>query len=383
MIDTQPTPNHTNQHNHIFHPHKSKKKKGGKFKKVLFIGLITSPFILFFLTMMMILIMAMVIFLDIDDDGTTLSEYGALEIPEEFIPIYQEVAEEYEIDWILLAAIHRVETNFSTIEPMISPVGAIGHFQFMPCTVVGWSYPACQDSDLGEADIPYADLISPVVIAEYGGYGVDGNGDGIVDMFDIYDATYTAGNYLSSHLNGRDDEEALRNAIYAYNHADWYVDDVLYYYSLYADGFDGANVVVEIFGDKAWIVPFTKNITSEFGVRVDPFTGVPNEHNGIDIAKEGILGRPVVAFTDGEIIYSQYNQGGYGYLVIIQHENNMKTYYAHLNKQGLPVGTKVKAGQVIGSVGSTGRSTGAHLHFEIRINDVPVNPMPYLSEFLN
>lgn len=69
-------------------------------------------------------------------------------------------------------------------------------------------------------------------------------------------------------------------------------------------------------------------------------------------------------------------------MVIIQHENNMKTYYAHLQKQGISKGTKVRAGQVIGYMGSTGRSTGVHLHFEIRINDQPVNPRPYLKEWI-
>lgn len=74
--------------------------------------------------------------------------------------------------WNLLAAHHRVETRFSTIEPMISPVGATGHMQFMPCTWVGWSHPTC--SGLGKGDISQSELTSSAAIARYGGYGVDG-----------------------------------------------------------------------------------------------------------------------------------------------------------------------------------------------------------------
>lgn len=76
--------------------------------------------------------------LDIQDRhiGTT--------IPEEYIPIYQEAGEAYGVPWTLLAAHHRIETRFSTMDPLLSPVGAEGHMQFMPCTFVGWSYPGCK-----------------------------------------------------------------------------------------------------------------------------------------------------------------------------------------------------------------------------------------------
>ncbi|MFD2658460.1 MULTISPECIES: peptidoglycan DD-metalloendopeptidase family protein [Gracilibacillus] len=356
-------------------------KKAGKIKKYLLIGgIVLSPFFLFICIGVFIIIMGMVVVLEVDDE-TSLSEYGAEEIPAEYIPIYQEAGEEFGVDWLILASIHRIETHFSTLDPMVSPVGAIGHTQFMPCTWIGWGYPACQSSSLGNANIPDSALTSPSLIAQYGGYGVDGNGNGKADPFEIEDSIYATAKYISANMNG-EGEEALKSAIFAYNNADWYVEEVLHYYSLYADGYDGVEVVAEIKGDKAWVVPFTKNITSSFGTRTDPVDGTTKQHNGIDIAAGGVHGKPVVAYADGEVVYSQFNSGGYGYLVIIQHENNVKTYYGHLQRQGIPVGTKVKAGQVIGNVGSTGKSTGSHLHFEVRVNDNPVNPLPYLSDFL-
>ena len=98
------------------------------------------------------------------------------EVPSEFMPIYKAAETEYGVPWYLLAAHHRVETIFSTMDPMISPVGAEGHMQFMPCTFVGWAHPSCEG--LGEGDIPEDEKTDPAVIKKYGGYGVDANGDG-------------------------------------------------------------------------------------------------------------------------------------------------------------------------------------------------------------
>ncbi|MDN4492458.1 lytic transglycosylase domain-containing protein [Ureibacillus aquaedulcis] len=151
-----------------------------------------------------------------------------LQIPEEYIPVYISAAKAYHIPWTLLAAHHRVETRFSTMKSLVSPVGAEGHMQFMPCTFVGWSHPTC--SDLGEGDIPEAEKTNPEVIKKYGGYGVDANGDGVADPFDIEDAIFSAANYLSR--SGASDGE-LKKAIFNYNHSEEYVDDILYYYHQY------------------------------------------------------------------------------------------------------------------------------------------------------
>jgi peptidoglycan LD-endopeptidase LytH len=157
-----------------------------------------------------------------------LSDEAKEEIPSEYIPIYKDASEKYGVPWNLLAAHHRVETKFSQMETMISPVGAEGHMQFMPCTFIGWSHPTC--GGLGEGDIPDDELTDPGMIAKYGGYGVDANGDGRADPWDIEDAVHSAANYLAS--NGAADGE-IERAVFAYNHSEEYVEDVLYYAERY------------------------------------------------------------------------------------------------------------------------------------------------------
>lgn len=146
------------------------------------------------------------------------------EVPSNFIPIYKAAEKEFGVPWYLLAAHHRVETIFSTMDPMISPVGAEGHMQFMPCSFVGWAHPTC--SGLGEGNIPEEEKTDPAVIKQYGGYGIDANGDGIADPFDLEDAIFSAANYLAK--NGANNGE-LRKAVYSYNHSEEYVDEVLYF----------------------------------------------------------------------------------------------------------------------------------------------------------
>lgn len=103
---------------------------------------------------------------------------------------------------------------------------------------------------------------------------------------------------------------------------------------------------------------------------------ITSNHKGLDIANN--LGEDVMASFEGKVISAGYNNGGYGNLVIIQHSDDMKTYYAHLNDIYVSEGQQVKKGEVIGEVGSTGYSTGPHLHFELRVNEKPVNPLNYI-----
>lgn len=112
-------------------------------------------------------------------------------VPAEFVPIYKAAAEAYGVDWFVLAAIHSIETNFSQIKLMVSSVGALGHMQFMPPT--------------------------------FAAYGVDGNGDGIKSPWNLEDSIYSAANYLIASGYKND----IRKAIWHYNHAEWYVNDVL------------------------------------------------------------------------------------------------------------------------------------------------------------
>lgn len=164
-----------------------------------------------------------------------ITEFGANEIPAAYIPIYKAAAEKYGVPWNLLAAHHRIETTFSTISPMISPVGAIGHMQFMPLTWIGWSYPGDR---LGNANIPEPILTSPAMIKKYGGYGTDGDGDGKADPMNLTDAVFSAAKYLAA--NGAASGN-LRKAVYAYNHSAEYVNDVLKYTGLYVSGYTAVN----------------------------------------------------------------------------------------------------------------------------------------------
>lgn len=117
-------------------------------------------------------------------------------------------------------------------------------------------------------------------------------------------------------------------------------------------------------------------LTSSFGVRSDPFRGTAAMHAGIDIP--GKVGTPIYATADGVVSRSQ-RAGAYGNLVEINHGKGIQTRYAHLSKLVVSPNTRVKRGQIIGMMGSTGRSTGSHLHYEVRIDGRPVNPIPYME----
>jgi len=117
-------------------------------------------------------------------------------------------------------------------------------------------------------------------------------------------------------------------------------------------------------------------LTSSFGTRSDPFNGRRRMHQGIDIP--GPIGTPVYATADGVVRRAQW-AGGYGNLVEINHGNGLETRYAHLSKLIAQPNERVRRGQLIGLMGSTGRSTGSHLHYEVRIAGSAVSPMPYLE----
>lgn len=305
-----------------------------------------------------------------------ITEFGKNEIPAAYIPIYEAAAEKYGVPWNLLAAHHRVETRFSTLEVMISPVGAIGHMQFMPLTWIGWSYGGTR---LGDANIPESVLTDPDQIKKHGGYGTDGNGDGKADPWDLEDAIHTAAKYLAK--NGAADGR-IRDAVFAYNHSEKYVSEVLSFADQYVSGYVsvGGGTTAKLIDGVAWPVPGTLTITSHFGTRTDPITGASAYHSGMDIAGPGVNGKPVVAMFDGTVIKSGYN-GGLGLSVTLRHEGGMETVYGHLSALNAPLGKKVKAGKEIGKIGSTGRSTGPHLHLMVRINGNLADPAKYLKKF--
>lgn len=168
-----------------------------------------------------------------------IQQHFDMKIPEQYIPVYVAAEEKYGVPWTLLAAHHRIETRFSTVKSMVSSAGAEGHMQFMPCTFVGWQHPTC--SGLGKGSITKTELMSPETIAKYGGYGVDANGDGIADPYDIEDAVFSAANYLSKYGAATGN---IKKAVYQYNHSEKYVEDVLYYYQLYDDFHDELQAAV-------------------------------------------------------------------------------------------------------------------------------------------
>ena len=117
------------------------------------------------------------------------------------------------------------------------------------------------------------------------------------------------------------------------------------------------------------------DLQSGFGVRVDPFLGTPAMHTGLDL--HGATGDPVRATADGTVVAAGWN-GGYGRVVDIDHHNGLSTRYGHLSSVEVRVGQSVKRGQIVGKVGSTGRSTGPHLHYETRLNGAAVDPQKFL-----
>jgi murein DD-endopeptidase MepM/ murein hydrolase activator NlpD len=121
----------------------------------------------------------------------------------------------------------------------------------------------------------------------------------------------------------------------------------------------------------------TAEFTSGYGIRSDPFRGGAARHAGIDLAAP--LGTPIYATADGIVTEAGYNNGGYGNLIKVDHGRGIETRYAHLSSMAVRVGQRITRGQVIGRMGSTGRSTGSHLHYEVRIDGRAVNPIPFMK----
>ncbi|MDD3853332.1 MAG: peptidoglycan DD-metalloendopeptidase family protein [Syntrophomonadaceae bacterium] len=128
-------------------------------------------------------------------------------------------------------------------------------------------------------------------------------------------------------------------------------------------------------GTYTWPTPGYTSITSAYGMRYHPILKVRKMHTGVDIGAPG--GASIVAADSGKVIHCGW-MGGYGQVIVVDHGNNMSTLYAHLSAYAVSNGAVVTKGQTIGRVGSTGWSTGPHLHFEVRINGSYTDPMPYI-----
>lgn len=128
------------------------------------------------------------------------------------------------------------------------------------------------------------------------------------------------------------------------------------------------------------LIPLPKSkaiITSPFGMRNHPTLGRPVKHNGIDFGSG--RGTEIYAASNGKVVLAEFNSS-FGNYIVIEHKDGQSTAYAHLDRLSVSKGDVVSKGQIIGYSGSTGRSTGPHLHYEVRTNGVPVNPKDYLIE---
>ena len=149
-------------------------------------------------------------------------------------------------------------------------------------------------------------------------------------------------------------------------------------------GFGIAEAIVRQMGPQAQVTP-TEPLsplagalrrTSAFGPRVHPITGQHHHHTGVDYAAP--TGTPVRSILDAEVVFAG-PKGGYGQLVELRHADGTTTRYAHLDRIDVTVGQRLERGELLGTVGSTGQSTGPHLHFEVRQNGQAIDPEPYLK----
>ncbi|HRY83303.1 MAG TPA: M23 family metallopeptidase [Candidatus Cloacimonadota bacterium] len=124
------------------------------------------------------------------------------------------------------------------------------------------------------------------------------------------------------------------------------------------------------------IYPAFGNISDDYGMRIDPFSSELAFHHGVDISNE--VGTPIYATADGVIVSTKY-EPGYGKYILIDHENGYETIYGHMAGFKVRTGDRVHKGQIIGVMGSTGQSTGPHVHYEVRIGNTKVNPGSFFN----
>ncbi len=254
----------------------------------------------------------------------------SFDIPMLLLPIYIQAGNE-QASWARLAAIHRVTTNFGAEEAKrIDTIGSLGFPRLL------WE-----------------------------AYRLDGDEDGKIDPDNPYDAIFSLANYL--HTSTLDAESAL-NA--------WFlnagqVEMVHRKEAEYA-------AVLPIPGKWLWPLLGYTAISSQYGYRVDPVTGAPSEfHAGIDIPAP--RGTPVMASQSGTVLQVTRGSTGYGNHILLQHTNDFISLYGHLTDIAVRQGQQVHQGELIGWVGSTGKSTGPHLHFEIRVHGQTVDPLTLVS----
>lgn len=267
------------------------------------------------------------------------SQEALADIPGNYLALYQRAAPECAgLDWSVLAAIGKVETNHGRLNaPGVSAgsnaAGAQGPMQFLPATFAAYDEP-----------------IPP-------------GGSNPPSPYNPVNAIYAAARYLCD--SGARDGRDTYSAIFAYNHADWYVRNVLDQ----AQKYRSAQQQTPQAG--LWVVPARGQCSSVFGPREGEF------HAGQDIAAS--IGTPIVAASSGTVIASG-PASGYGLWVKIEHPGGVVTIYGHNNRNLVPAGQTVRAGQPIAEVGNRGESTGPHLHFQIEKGGQPVDPIAFYQQ---
>ena len=290
------------------------------------------------------------------------------DIPSNLLPIYKAAAATCPgLPWQVLAAIGSVESNH-------------GRGNADPATgqVVPPIYGPALDGRNGTARIPDASFpdgwahamgpmqFIPSTWARWGRLAPGRPPGATPDPQNAWDAIYSAAAYLCGAAGRIDD---LRAAILRYNHSDAYVEKVLAKARQYGYGANrslGARL--------SW--PVIGPVVSGFGVRTDPLTGAQSMHQGIDIS--AAMGTPIHPAAPGTITAAG-DAGDCGLSITIQHDADLRTTYCHLSLIQVSTGQAVTEADVIGLVGSTGRSTGPHLHFEVYDHGAVTDPLPYLG----
>lgn len=293
-------------------------------------------------------------------------------VPVEFMPYYLSAQKKYGVPWYYLASMHYQETRFGT-NTATSSAGAIGPMQFMRCTWIGWSYPGCKYASDDE-------LKNSALVKKYGGYGRDANGDGKTDPFDTEDAMHSAANLLIANKFNESNASAVADALALYAgsaaaKAYWYSDEVTQRALQYKEEANyissGSNAPGVVGAPGVAMMPILAKyvITSTFAPRF--YDEETEFHHAMDFAAPG--GTPIYSITDATVIKTEsgcsFGCGGWGNYVWTKQQINGKTYeviYAHMTKVMARTGA-VKKGQVIGTVGTTGDSTGNHLHIEMHL----------------
>lgn len=319
-------------------------------------------------------------------DGTIIPGSS---VPSEFMEHYLAAEKAYRVDWYYIAAIHFVETGFSTHPTMISSVGAEGHTQFMPCTWLGWGYPGCKGTN-GFVNVSEDIKYNPIQIKKYGGFGIDADKNGIASPWDAKDAIFAAASYLNKNGFSTNIDKSIR----AYNHSDAYVkkvNETAARFKSEAMYTPGKGTIPDLVPG-SFMMPANGLYRSKYGPRS---LGTRTFHYGVDISNDsstpivatagGIVSRVVTGCPQKGYVGSKCG-GGWGNHVFVKHVVNGQAFeavYAHFSRVAVSQGQPVVQGQLLGNMGTSGSSTGVHLHFEMHIpvrsrDDNAVNPALYI-----